>query len=83
MENISILQEESLKVQYMPLIFELYINDIVTTVQNNYNNVHIQCFVDDISVMRDLKNCLEQDFETSHKMIISKQMTLILTNVNI
>ena len=58
---------------YGPLLFEIYINDILTTIQNNFNDVHIQCFVDDIFIMSNSKNSLEKAFEIAHKMIISKK----------
>ena len=48
----------------------------MTTIQNNFNDVHIQCFVDDIFIMSNSKNCLEKAFETDHKLIIRKKMDL-------
>ena len=45
-------------------------------IQNNFNDVHIQCFVDDIFIMSNSKSSLEKAFEIAHKMIISKKMEL-------
>ena len=58
---------------YGPLLFEIYINYILLTIQNNFNDVHIQCFVDDIFIMSNSKNSLEKAFEIAHKMIINKK----------
>jgi len=62
---------------YGPLMFEIYINDILTNIQSKFKEVHIQCFVDDIFIMSsNTKNNLEKAFEVLHQMIINKKMDL-------
>ena len=61
---------------YGPLMFEIYIKDILTNIQSMFKEVHIQCFVDDIYIMSNTKNNLEKAFEVVHQMIINKKMEL-------
>ena len=48
---------------YGPLMFEIYINDILTNIQSKFKEVHIQCFVDDVFIMSNTKNNLDKSFE--------------------